>query len=235
VVKDKMTNRESLLAQELEKHLDNGGSGRIRYRVFAEKMSVSEETVSKWMRSKAYPYDREHLFIDRLGWSIDFLKKCRFDYRDNFSHKARRKANWQSSGYRVKSFKEYFDSGNSVTSLGDVVEEILDLYPLPKIDGDGNDMGGAENWNRIYAMSPETGYVLLDNAKKVQGFWFVVAVNENCYKKIIEGENVNKNIGVDDVEIIKSKQDYDLYFVDLFLHPDHNKPTTRAFLFEISF
>lgn len=233
-------NRPSLLATNIREYLRNGTCKRIRQAEFAEIMSVSEQTVSKWVRSLAYP-SNESPFIDKLGWSPELLRECRDDYEESFKRLAsdasvdNRFLKLQRSvssnvEYQALSFSDYLAKLNNADSLDTETNIIMDYFPIPDIEG--NDMGSSEKWKRIFVLSSDTGCVLIDRHGSIVGFWFFALVTSTTYEQIIRGENVNKEIKVYDLKTLDEAGEYDVYFVDLFIHPSHFSPLSKQILFK---
>jgi transcriptional regulator with XRE-family HTH domain len=235
-----MHSSQSLLAKNIREYLLNGTCKRIRQSEFAEIVSVSEQTVSKWVRSLAYP-SNENPFLDKLGWSPELLRECRNDYAENFKRPNREASAdnrvpelqtsvTRNSEYQALSFSDYLANFNDVDSLNKEIDDIIANYPIPDIEG--NDMGLNEKWKRIFALSSDTGCVLIDRNESIVGFWFFAIVTSNTYEQIIRGENVNKKIEICDIKTLEEPGEYDAYFVDFFIHPSHFSPLAKQILFK---
>jgi hypothetical protein len=228
-----MDYEKSLLVQRIKQFmLDNDTNRKLTHADLAERLCLSEDTVSQYARALSYPKTREHLFIETLGWSRQEMKLYRDDYDRNFSPKAR-KERVRSERYKVFSIGEYLGAGKSLDALNEEMDEILDFWPLP--EGEGNNMGSRNNWDPIFFVSPDTGFVLTDKNKKIIGFWHTVAVHNAFYKRIIKGENINKDISSSDVVVIDDPGEYDMYFVDFFLHLSHHNQASKDMIFDSIF
>lgn len=117
-----------------------------------------------------------------------------------------------AGGYLQCVFVEAAQVLGNMRKLYDEIEEIFAQHPLPP----GNDMGSSEKWLSIVEHSAESGFALI-KGQKVRAYWFCIAVKDEVYKNILEGENVNASIVPSDVIPLLAPGSYELYFVDFFV------------------
>lgn len=129
-----------------------------------------------------------------------------------------------SEKYSVESFTDIMQGGRSLNWIASQVDNVVDHFPVPEIAG--NDFGSPEKWFRIYEQSPESGYALLFKASKIVGYWHCVPVETGFYDRILTGENINSAIEIKHLDTFSFPGDYDIYFVDLFLLPEHKNALT---------
>ncbi len=126
--------------------------------------------------------------------------------------------------YSVQSFSDIMQGGRSLNWIASQVDNVVDHFPVPEIAG--NDFGSSEKWFRIYEQSPESGYALLLKNSTIVGYWHCVPVQSNFYERILTGENINSAIEIKNLDTFSFPGDYDIYFVDLFLLPEHKNAMT---------
>ncbi len=199
-----MKEPKTLLARELEyfRHEKYYSQEKM-----AELIGISFKSYYNHIKSEYFPSGKHlKLYQKLLGWTSSDIAAMRADYS------AYRGQNQKE--FTVKSFDELLKGGLEINSLWNAMVKILDKFPLP--DDEGNDMGSKEKWCRIYDLSPDTGYALLHHSEGIVGFWYVVAVTEEVYERILEGENINREIDTCDIRVFDMEGDYDLYLVDFF-------------------
>jgi len=128
----------------------------------------------------------------------------------------------------------------SVCSQGDAAEilgslenyfkrqgEIMDEFPVPEEPGE---YGTKEKWLSLMKMTPDYGGAVVFQGGTIVGYWQSLAVSEITYRKILNGENVNKTLSKHEVIIPLVPGVYKMYFVDLFLLTAHSNNTTRSLI-----
>lgn len=181
---------------------------------FAEDVvGVSVSSIEKYLSSETrYPKQNGHLFVQAGVCSKQQLKLCHMDEVES------------EKGYKIQRLSEFLDGGGDFQKVSESVTKMLNYYEVP--DCDENEWGSDEKWERIHRECPDTLFLLFHNNQEIIGYFHFVIINENLYKEIIAGENVNKTIETHDIlpitqDITGNSIEYDIYIVDFFILSSH--------------
>ncbi len=187
----------------------------------ARKIGSSATQIGRWENAKNIP-QRSHYVVGlkrELGLTED-------DFLEAFG--ARLSPPLQRNDeYSAFSFASAAERLGSFEALDKVLEEIEDEWPVPKEPGE---YGENENWLELIQLSPESGGVVVHYDDEIVGYWECLAVCDDMYEAILRGENVNKIISPDDIEILMLPGTYKMYFVDLFLREFHISFRTKRLI-----
>ncbi len=131
--------------------------------------------------------------------------------------------------YRMCGFAEAAKICGSFEALDIKFLEIEDSFYVPTEEGE---YGDDKKWTQILKMSPETGECLVHKGEGVVGYWQCFLVSDLFYKKIVDGENVNKSISSDDIIIISEQGKFSIFFSSLFILTGHRSLSNNAMVFE---
>lgn len=127
--------------------------------------------------------------------------------------------------YRALSFGQAAEELGSMNAVADACEDVASEFPVPQEE---DEYGSDEQWLELMEISPDSGAIILDHDGHAVAYWHALAVKEAMYREIVAGENINKIICADDIEILVDPGIYKLYFVDLFRRRAHaNVPVHR--------
>jgi len=93
----------------------------------------------------------------------------------------------------------------------------LDYATLEGLTGDNE--GDSKQWAPIFMNQPETWRMLTTQPKVIKGYWHFAPLFPDDYARAKAGELLDSEITVDRVQTLLEPGQYDIYFVQLCLHP----------------
>lgn len=189
----------------------------------AENIGTSDREVRFWESGqRTIPLNLTKTFLRVLDFSESDLRAA---YGDRTPHLEN-----AEKGYRMCSFAEAVEITGSFEALDDAFRRIEDSFPVPVEEGE---YGDEDKWVKLLRTTPETGGCLLHQEQEIVGYWQCFVVENDFYKRIISGENVNSAITTDDVVIVGEEgNEFNLFFISLFVEDKHLSPNLNFMIFE---
>ena len=129
-----------------------------------------------------------------------------------------------------------------VASIDDVLQWQWDgqklLEELIKLDYETTDEltpaheGEPEQWGPIFMNHPETWRLLITEPGHIVGYWHIAPLFPKEYELAKKGTLLDSQITVDGVQFFNSSGQYDVYFVQICMHPQYRRPRHLRLLFE---
>jgi len=217
---------------------DNGlTQGQVRDRILSALRqtnardagaTLDTRLIRLWLRSESFPSWRWG-DATRNGLSIEASLWGSFgrDWRKNHVQVGAKRRRGLNPKYDVKSIRDLMTDGLTIEQIFTLLERIDEQFPIPP----ENDLGSEQKWLRVMAENGESGYVLMHEEAGLVGYWWLIPVKEVTYDRLVSGENVNRDLELQDMDIFSMPIDYDVYFVDFFVLEDHFTITTRTLVF----
>lgn len=120
--------------------------------------------------------------------------------------------------YRMVKFADLLEIGYTATSIA------LQLVENDYVNCNGiteDNEGSAEQWEEYLQNDSDTFQYLLDADNHIVGDWSIVALSEDAMALAKKGELLEKNIGLDNTEMICFPDDYYGYILTFSILPAH--------------
>ena len=105
----------------------------------------------------------------------------------------------------------------------------LDYATLPDLTAD--DEGNSKQWAPIFMEQPQTWRMLTTEPKVIKGYWHFAPLFPDDFARAKKGDLLDSEITADRVKTLAEPGQYDIYFVQLCLHPRFRRPSHHLALF----
>lgn len=95
--------------------------------------------------------------------------------------------------------------------------------------------GDPEQWGPVFMNHPETWRLLIDTTESIAGYWHIAPLFSPEYELAKTGQLLDSQITVDTLQFFELQGIYDVYFVQVCLHPKHRQLRNTKLLFESFF
>lgn len=124
--------------------------------------------------------------------------------------------------------KEVFEWGwNGIRLLEEFIE--LDYATLDKLQISHE--GSPDQWAPVFMEHPATWRMLISGPQEIRGYWHFAPLFPDDYQRAKDGSLLDSEITADRIQEFAVPGDYDIYFVQICLHPHYRDLPHRLQLF----
>ncbi len=95
--------------------------------------------------------------------------------------------------------------------------------------------GNSAQWAPIFTNHPDTWRMLFSAPGKIVGYWHFAPLFPADYLRASRGELLDSEITADKIRLFELPGHYDVYFVQICLHPEYRSPRNVRLLFDTIF
>ncbi len=92
--------------------------------------------------------------------------------------------------------------------------------------------GSPAQWAPVFMNHPETWRMLITGSKRIVGYWHYAPLFPEDHEVARKGDLLDSSITADRIRLFELEGTYDMYFVQICLHPNFRKPRYVRRLFE---
>ena len=95
--------------------------------------------------------------------------------------------------------------------------------------------GDEDQWGPVFMNNPETWRLLITEPENIVGYWHIAPLFPTEYESAKRGQLLDSQITADTVQLFGNSDLYNIYFVQVCLHPQYRRPRQVRLLFETFF
>ncbi len=118
----------------------------------------------------------------------------------------------------AKSLADLLSSGKTIETI---IDEITNLDFATMSGLDSKLSGNPHQWKSIFEKYGDSISFVTDSTSMIVGYWHFLALKEDFFKKVLNGEMEDEEITVRTVQPFHAPGSYDVYFVGVAIHDQH--------------
>lgn len=116
-----------------------------------------------------------------------------------------------------------------------LLEELIQLDYITTDELTHAHEGDPDQWGPVFMNHPETWRLLITGPEKIVGYWHIAPLFPPEYELARSGNLLDSQITVDTVQFFEFPDLYNIYFVQVCMHPQYRRPRQVQLLFETFF
>ena len=116
-----------------------------------------------------------------------------------------------------------------------LLEKLIELDYLTTEELNPLNEGDKDQWGPVFMNNPETWRLLITEPENIVGYWHIASLFQPEYELAKSGKLLDSQITADTVDVFGNSGLYNIYFVQVCLHPQYRRPRQRRLLFETFF